>query len=436
LSGAASAGAVPVVIGGGFGGGGFGHAYRCQGGNIRPGTYSSIVVTGVCYVPAGNVTVRGDLTVAAGALLDAVTSGDPVASSNPLVPATVAIGGNVSVGVGGVLLLGCSPAISCPTAVTYDTIGGSLTGIGALGVVVHSVSIAGSFTLIGGGSGTGPDVCAGSQYPWSVDPSLANGEGPGTPLPVYSDVEDNSIGGDLDVTGLNSCWLGAIRNQVGGDVTIENNTMGDPDANEIDSNLIGGNLTCDGNLPAVQYGDSGGAPNIVGGLASGECAFSMLDPNPAPGPGTTAGPAENISIAATSLGTYTGTVTQTVGSQNFFGVTEYGDTLVAQSDTDALSGSGLTGSASDQILSTVWPYGAASFFGEVTGTLTFNGDSGDVALAVYGTTSTSGVTSGTFLVVSGGAGGGGLGTLAGYGTFTSAGEPAGTLALTEHLATT
>jgi hypothetical protein len=426
LSTTAMAGAVPI-------GGRFGPTYRCTGGNIRPGTYGSILVTGVCYMPAGNITVRGDLTVNAGALLDAVTPGDPVASANPLLPAEVSIGGNVFVGAGGVLLLGCAPGNSCPTAYTYDTIGGSLTGIGALGVVIHAVTIGGSFSLLGGGSGSGPDVCAGTQYPWSADSSLANGEGPGHPIPVYSDASTVSIGGDLSVVGLNSCWLGTIRDQIGGSATFADNTMGDPDAMEVDSNLIGNSLTCNNNLPAVQFGDSAAAPNIVGGLASGECAFNVLDPNPAPAPGVTAGPLEHISVAASSLGTYAGTDTQTVSSQNLVGVTEYNDTLVAQSGTDVLSGSGLTGSLTDMLLSTVWPYLASSFTAVLSGTLSFSGQSGNVTILAQGTTSTAGVTSGTFMIVSGG---GGLATLAGYGTFTSLGQPAGTLQLTEHLGIT
>src|ERR1700722_1872577 len=88
-------------------------AYNCSGGNIPPGTYTSIDVTGVCYMPAGNIFVEKNLVVKAGALLDAVTPGDPPA--HPLVPARVLVGGNVSVGHGAVLLLGCSPNISCPT---------------------------------------------------------------------------------------------------------------------------------------------------------------------------------------------------------------------------------------------------------------------------------------------------------------------------------
>ena len=59
-----------------------GHEYHCSGGNVPSGTYDSMLITGICYMPAGTIVVRGNLTVAPGALLDAATPGDPVA--NPL----------------------------------------------------------------------------------------------------------------------------------------------------------------------------------------------------------------------------------------------------------------------------------------------------------------------------------------------------------------
>ena len=51
----------------------------------------------------------------------------------------------------------------------------------------------------------------------------------------------------------------------------------------------------------------------------------------------------------------------------------------------------------------------------------------------YGTSTRNGFTHGTFLVTSGGTVNGGLATLAGWGTFSSAGQPAGTWSLVEHL---
>lgn len=433
------------------------HTYTCTGGNIPPGTYRSILVTGVCYMPVGTINVRKDLTVAPGALLDAVTPGDPVAT--PLLPATVLVGGDVSVGKGAVLFLGCSPNISCPKAVTYDRIGGNLTATGALGVVVHSVSIGGNFSLLGGGGGviggaeTG--VCGGNPATntpapvpplWASDPSLGNGEGPGMPIPVYSDAEDNSIGGNLTIVGLQSCWLGSLRNQIGGSATIAHNTMGDPDAVEVENNLVGRDMTCRSNLPAVQFGDSGAAPNIVGRRAAGECGFGVVALNPPPEAMAGPGIPEHVAVSARSLGTYWGTHTQIGASVESvtFGTTTSGETLVGALNNDVLAGGGLTGtitvvpgsptgSTGEFVLSTAHANGSSSFIAQDNCNCSFRGQAGTVTIRAYGTTSAKGTTSGTFLVISGGEGNGGLSTLAGYGTFTSRGEPAGTLRLVEHL---
>src|SRR5580658_264958 len=75
-----------------------GSTYTCAGGTIPAGTYGSMVITGVCYMSAGNISIQGDLTVAPGALLDAATQGDPAGS--PVVPATVVVGSNVYVDQG------------------------------------------------------------------------------------------------------------------------------------------------------------------------------------------------------------------------------------------------------------------------------------------------------------------------------------------------
>ena len=72
--------------------------------------------------------------------------------------------------------------------------------------------------------------------------------------------------------GYKSCWFGFFRNKVTGSVTIEHNTLADPDAMEITDNVISGNLGCFDNIPHAQIGDSGGGPNTVGGSKLGECA--------------------------------------------------------------------------------------------------------------------------------------------------------------------
>ena len=83
--------------------------------------------------------------------------------------------------------------------------------------------------------------------------------------------EDNRVGGDISVRLMQSCWFGLFRNQVGGNVTVNNNTFADPDADEIQTNVIAGDLTCFSNSPPPQRGDSRGTKNIVAGTVSGQC---------------------------------------------------------------------------------------------------------------------------------------------------------------------
>ena len=65
--------------------------------------------------------------------------------------------------------------------------------------------------------------------------------------PVFSDYEDDTIGGDLSITGLRSCWLGTLRDNVTAAVVLENDKLADPDAIEVGANKIGGNLACTDN---------------------------------------------------------------------------------------------------------------------------------------------------------------------------------------------
>ena len=427
--------------------------YTCKGGTIPGGTYDSLLVTGVCSMPTGTIVVRGGVTVAAGALLDAVTPGDPPGS--PTVPATVTIGGSVSVGRGGVFLLGCSPNITCtsPPAITYDRIDGNLSATGALGVVVHSASIGGTVSLDGGGGGVNcnsspakaPSLPA--PAPWSEDAGLSY-------TPVYSDFEDVAIPHNLSVTGLHSCWLGAVRDQIGGTVTFADNTMADPDANEIVNNVISGSLVCDGNtaggVASVQFGDTGAAPNVVGKAAAGQCGFNVFQPNPGPEAGAGPGVPEHISVPTSSLTVYFGTRSQSGPTVKtiHIGVTTSGDTLLAQLNDVVFAGAGIRGtltvnpsappgSSGEAVAITRYPNGSESFTAYETCTVcTFDHQSGSVTLRAYGTVSPGGAETGTFLVTSGGAGNGGLSTLAGFGRFTNQSEPAGTLSINEHLAIT
>jgi hypothetical protein len=426
------------------------HQYDCTGGNVPSGTYNSILITGICYMPAGTVVVRGNLTVAPGALLDAATPGDPKA--NHLLPATVRVNGNVRVGHGAVLVMGCSPAGGC-TAVTYDRIRGNLTAFGALAVVVQAVSIGGNATVVGGGGGVAGGAGSGGCFtspipkPWSEDPALSN---PKTGSPQYTDFEDSPIGGNLHVIGMQTCYLGSFRDRVGGSIAFVGNTTSDPDGNELGSNLAQGNVTCVGNLPATQFGDSLAAPNMVGRLAVGQCGFRVVLHNPPAAPGQKAGPLVHITVSTRKLGTYIG-IHRQVGPSIPVplgpNVTESGNTLVAELNNAILKGTGLNGkitvvpsaplgSTGEVVVATIHPNGSQSFEALDNCTCSFRGHKGTVTLMAYGRTSRKGVTTGLFLITSGGAGHGGLATLAGWGTFSSVGQRARTLRVVSHLAIT
>ncbi|MGH2486625.1 MAG: hypothetical protein ACRDHE_11490 [Ktedonobacterales bacterium] len=215
----------------------------CAGGAVAPGTYASLTITGVCIIPKGKVVVRHNLVVGRNAALDTLT------------PATVIVWGDFVVEPGAEAILGCSPGIGCDFT-THDVIHGNVRIYQPLAAIFHSDTIYGHVSFQGGGGGV---TCA-NQLPG------------GPPMtPVYSDFEGNVIAGEVNVSGLGSCWFGFIRNHVRSSVILNDNIMADPDANEVVSNVIRGNLVCSGNAPAPQVGDSFGGPNTVRGHEEGQC---------------------------------------------------------------------------------------------------------------------------------------------------------------------
>ena len=219
----------------------------------------------------------------------------------------ITVHGNIMVSGGASLILGCfassfpcvdDPSPNSPTLNSPSFVDGDVIASDPLGVLVHGSTIGGDIRESGGGGGafTGPGAhCT----PTGIFKKFQS--------PVFSDVEDNTVGGNLWVTGVQSCWLGAFRDKVSGSVTFSNNKMADPDANEVLTNRIQGNLICVGNTPANEFGDSHGTPNVVGGFAVGQCGFPVRKPNPAPAPGpppTPAGPLQHLSMPATALRGY------------------------------------------------------------------------------------------------------------------------------------
>ena len=233
------------------------HGFTCSGGSIPAGSYRSLKVTGPCQLDAGNVTVSGSVEVGNGGTLIAAFGGSDLT-----------VGGSVEVGRNANLILGCEPeAFKClndpafndendpGTLITNDSIGGNLSGERATMVIAHHNRIGRNLEQEGGGGGFTCD-----NFPLGPD-------GP----PAYSTYEDNTIGGNASIEGLQTCWIGFIRNTVHRNVSFEDNATFDPDGNEVVGNTVGRNLNCSDNSPHAQIGDSMGAKNVVGGRAHGEC---------------------------------------------------------------------------------------------------------------------------------------------------------------------
>lgn len=179
---------------------------------LAPGTYQKVVV------PAGAVCV---------------TFAGPVR-----------INGGVSVGPGATFVLGSeeNPAHT-------GTINGGVRSTNAASVQIHFSSINGGVTLVGGAGPFGP--------PFDV---------------TWNTIEDSVINGSVNISGYNGFWQGFFRNTVNGSFNFNNNTVVDPDGNEIQTNTIHGSMNCSGNIPAPQSGDSGGSPNTATGHKNGQCA--------------------------------------------------------------------------------------------------------------------------------------------------------------------
>jgi hypothetical protein len=258
----------------------------CTGTATAPGeltgTYNNLVIKGECAVQNGPVTVRGNVTVDPNAALNAVFG---LKNSN------LTIDGNMTVLKNASVMIGCDtvfvnlwgttgtylgPEFPCiddpnqanPTLTSHDVIRGNLWAIDTLGVVLHNTAVDGNVYENGGGGGNN---CT-NQGIFNQDIGF----------PQYSGFFDGTIGGNLTVTNLTTCWYGIFRVDIGGTMVNTNIVNNDPDGNEDESNVIHGSLFCSGNSPAVQWGDGNGVPNEVGGLALGECGFNVLVPNPAP----------------------------------------------------------------------------------------------------------------------------------------------------------
>ncbi|HEU4676661.1 MAG TPA: hypothetical protein VFS29_11765 [Motilibacteraceae bacterium] len=233
-------------------------AAPCADGVLHAGTYGTVVVTGECAMEDGaTITIRHDLIVAPGAVFDAQFHG------------VLHIEGNVVAQRGSMVGLGCTDAHPCtsdpqgsedapppPVDRTGDSyrVDRNVVLNQVFDAAINGVHAGGNVVSSGGGPGYRMD-------PW-----------------IPFSIKDDSIGGNLVVTGLRTTWFGVIRTEVGGNVVLQDIKAADPDGNEVVSNTIGRNLVCHGMTPAPQLGDAvegapeGYGPNSVGGRALGQCA--------------------------------------------------------------------------------------------------------------------------------------------------------------------
>ena len=233
----------------------------------------NVQISGACVVNAGPTEVKGNLTVLPGSALLAAFGETNFEPGSPA--STLTVDGSVSVQNGGTLLLGCfATSFPCfddpmsgpdhsPTLNSAAKVGGNLMSTEPLGVIVHDGTVTGNVSENGGGGGL------------TCDPS---GAFAAFGSPVYSDYEDSSVGGWMSISGLSSCWLGVARVHIGQSLTVTNDQLLDPDAIEILSNTIGGNLSCSGNRMVWDSADLTNdlyprvwLPNSVAGRRMGQC---------------------------------------------------------------------------------------------------------------------------------------------------------------------
>ena len=249
-------------------------------GVLKAGSYSSgVVVKGLCEVNDGVAHVIGPLTL---------NSGSAMIAAYGMKHSKLTVDGNVTVGRGATFVLGCNttsfpcaddPNQNAPTLSSLPVVTGNVTENAPLGVIIHSTKLGGGITQTGGGGGvscavptTGPFAAFKSQ--------------------IYSDYEDDTITGNLVVNKITTCYLGIARVHVN-TMKVTYDTMGDPDAIEITSNVVKHNLVCSHDKQNVwdssekSFSQTGTYPrtlkrNTVDGKREGQC--SKAGPLTAGGP--------------------------------------------------------------------------------------------------------------------------------------------------------
>jgi len=252
---------------------------------VLTGTHGAVVVRGACEVNAGPAVVNGDLTISPGsALLAAFALNDKTGTGH----SSLTVKGNILVRAGATLVMGCNPAnFACladpnqsqPTLSSHATVGLDLRSNQPLGLIVHNFTVGGDVIQTGGGGGV-------NCNPQGIFKLFGS--------PVYSTYEVGTVGGDVRISSVQSCWMGIVEVHVGNSVVMNANKLADPDAIEVLSNNIAGNLICRGNSRTWDNGETGPSlfprmpePNTVGRNRAGQCVLSSPNTRtdqPGPGP--------------------------------------------------------------------------------------------------------------------------------------------------------
>lgn len=237
--------------------------HTCTGTLLSPGklagAYHEVVVNGACLV-VGTTTIAEDVTVTPNSTLVAANAGAPLN-----------VGGDVLVEKNAAVILGCdaeSPCMNNSTTPTGAHIHGDLVSVDALGVIMHEGSVGGDVKQERGGGGS---TCKTSPGVFAL-----------LGAPVFSTYENVTVGGELNITDVSSCWLGVIRDKIGGATKVDDNNLADPDAIEILANTIHGELSCFGNSATWDNHETSHATfprsvpenNVVGGGREGQCVRS------------------------------------------------------------------------------------------------------------------------------------------------------------------
>lgn len=225
-------------------------SYTCtgDGASVPGGTYSSLTIKGNCNVDDGDVHVVNNVTLKPNAALWQIWVGSDLT-----------VGGSVSAGKNTTLVLGCGYGFFCYNVegVATANIQHDIVTAGANTVQVVFSHIGGSVTQTGGGGGNNANTCE----EVNADVSLSVTEPEST---YYED----TIGGDVTITGVHTCFLEIYGSSIGQSVTYTGNKTYFSNGNEIEANHIARNLACVGNVPPpVDFGDT----NFVAGLATGQC---------------------------------------------------------------------------------------------------------------------------------------------------------------------